>query len=110
MKEVRSKMIVEDRTKVKVVHFKYPEMMNENAQEEIKNDYNELLSLEEELYNAREVVRELEKKLTEKKKKFDEKTLLCTLEFETSEKDIVNYESHVLFKGMGNDTLGHYNS
>lgn len=38
-------MIVEDKTKVKAVHFKYPEMMNENAQEEIKNDYNELLSL-----------------------------------------------------------------
>lgn len=110
MKEIRSKMIVEDRTKVKAVHFKYPEMMNESAQEEIKNDYNELLSLEEELYNAREVVRELEKKLTEKKKKFEEKTLLCTLEFETSEKDIVNYESYALFKGMGNDTLGHYNS
>lgn len=36
--------------------------------------------------------------------------LLCTLEFETSEKDIVNYESYVLFKGMGNDTLGHYSS
>lgn len=84
--------------------------MNEGAQEEIKNDYNELLSLEEELYNAREVVRELEKKLTEKKKKFDEKTLLCTLEFETSEKEVVNYESYVLFKSMGNDTLGHYNS
>lgn len=110
MKEIRSKMIVEDRTKVKAVHFKYPEMMNEGAQEEIKNDYNELLSLEEELYDAREVVRELEKKLTEKKKKFDEKTSLCTLEFETSEKDIVNYESYVLFNGMGNDTLGHYNS
>ena len=57
MKEIRSKMIVEDRTKVKAVHFKYPEMMNESAQEDIKNDYNELLSLEEELYNAREVVR-----------------------------------------------------
>lgn len=110
MKEIRSKMIVEDKTKVKAVHFKYPEMMNENAQEEIKNDYNELLSLEEELYNAREVVRELEKKLTEKKKKFEEKTLLCTLEFETNEKEAVNYESHVLFKGMGNDTLGHYNT
>ena len=110
MKEIRSKMTIEDRTKVKAVHFKYPEMMNENAQEEIKNDYNELLSLEEELYNAREVVRELEKKLTEKKKKFEEKTLLCTLEFETSEKDIVNYESYALFKGMGNDTLDHYNS
>jgi hypothetical protein len=55
-------------------------------------------------------VRELEKKLTEKKKKFDEKTLLCTLEFETSEKEIVNYESYVLLKGMGNDTLGHYNT
>lgn len=108
MKEIRSKMIVEDRTKVKAVHFKYPEMMNESAQEDIKNDYNELLSLEEELYNAREVVRKLEKKLTEKKKKFEEKTLLCTLEFETSEKEIVNYESYVLFKNMGNDTLGHY--
>lgn len=110
MKEIRSKMIVEDRTKVKAVHFKYPEMMNESAQEDIKNDYNELLSLEEELYNAREVVRKLEKKLTEKKKKFEEKTLLCTLEFETSEKDIVNYESYALFKGMGNDTLGHYST
>ena len=110
MKEIISKMIVEDRTKVKAVHFKYPEMMNEGAQEEIKNDYSELLSLEEELYNAREIVRELEKKLTEKKKRFDERTSLCTLEFETSEKDIVNYESYVLFKGMGNDTLGHYNS
>ena len=110
MKEIRSKMIVEDRTKVKAVHFKYPEMMNESAQEDIKNDYNELLSLEEELYNAREVVRELEKKLTEKKKKFDEKTLLCTLEFETSEKEIVNYESYVLFKNRGNDTVGYYST
>lgn len=110
MKEIRSKMVVEDRTKVKAVHFKYPEMMNENAQEDIKNDYNELLSLEEELYNVREVVRKLEKKLTEKKKKFEEKTLLCTLEFETSEKEIVNYESYVLFKNMGNDTLGHYST
>lgn len=110
MKEIRSKMIVEDRTKVKAVHFKYPEMMNESAQEDIKNDYNELFSLEEELYNAREVVRKLEKKLIEKKKKFEEKTLLCTLEFETSEKEIVNYESYVLFKNMGNDTLGHYST
>lgn len=110
MKEIRSKMIVDDRTKVKAVHFKYPEMMNESAQEDIKNDYNELLSLEEELYNAREVVRKLEKKLTEKKKKFEEKTLLCTLEFETSEKEIVNYESYILLKNMGNDTLGHYST
>ena len=39
MKEIRSKMIVEDRSKVKAVHFKYPEMMSENAQEEIKNNY-----------------------------------------------------------------------
>ena len=110
MKEVRSKMIVEDRSKVKAIHFKYPEMMNENAQEEIKNDYNELLSLEEKLYSAREFVREYEKKLAEKKKKFEEKTLLCTLEFETREKEVVNYKSQVLFKGMGNDTLGHYST
>ena len=110
MEEIKGTLVVEDRTKVKTVHFKYPELMNESAQEEIKNEYYNLLETEDKLFEAREKVRELENKLTQMKKDFEHKTALCTLEFETLTKETTNYKSYVMFKGMGNDTLGHYSS
>lgn len=110
MKEVKGTMLTEDRTQIKSVCFRFPELMKENAEEKIKRDYYDLLGLQDRLYEAREAVRKLEDELTIKQKEFKEKTSLCTIEFETHESEYVNYESNALLKNMGNDTLGHYNT
>ena len=57
MEEIKGTLVVEDRTKIKAVHFKYPELMNESAREEIKNEYYNLLETEDKLFEAREKVR-----------------------------------------------------
>lgn len=81
---------MEDPTKLKAVHFKYPELTSKDAEKEIKDSYNELLSLEDKLYEARKTVRNLADKLALKKQEFKEKTSTCTLEFENTKKDIVD--------------------
>lgn len=103
-------LISQDRDKIEEIVFKYPEIMRDNAEKLIKEEYYNLLDLEEELYKARRKVIELEKAYEAKRELFNGKSNLFDLKFRTSEKEIITQESNVLFKGVGNDLLGYSNS
>lgn len=104
--ENTQKLVFTDTSKIKKVVFKYPELMISNAEDIIKEEYNKLLELKEELYSARNKVIELEKQLLTTENKFREKTHNCTIEFETYEKEYKTESSTLFIGGQGNDILG----
>lgn len=102
------KLVITDSSKIKKVHFKYPDLLNEDAEIIIKNDYANLMSLKDKLHEYRTRVIELEKAVTNAEKAFREKTHSCTLEFETYEKEYKTTVSNLFIGGQGNDILGTY--
>lgn len=87
---------VEDKRKIKKVHFKYPALFKSDAEHKIKVIYNELLDTEDSLDKARQEVRELEKKLEDRKKDFIALQTMLTIEFETKEVENVDRVSSTL--------------
>ena len=68
--------VVEDKNRIKEVVFKYPHLMNGTVANDIKEEYYNILELEEELDKHRNYVRLLEYTILEKKKKFISKSEL----------------------------------
>lgn len=79
------KVSVEDRSRIKNIVFHYPNLMSENADKEIKEEYYKIQELEETLASARTNVRNLESEIKNLKNSFNSKTNLFTLEFEDKE-------------------------
>lgn len=86
------KVLAENKNLIKDIRFEYPELMNDNAKESIKEEYYYILKLEEELDEARESVRNLEKTISELKQKFKVKQTLFTIEFEDMKVEQVDIE------------------
>lgn len=87
------------------VTFKYPELINSNAEELIRKEYNDILALKEELLNTRDRVRALEKELEEKEEVFRNKQEWFVLEFGTKTKEYITRESGIVHNG---DLVYHY--
>lgn len=87
------------------VTFKYPELINSNAEELIRKEYNDILALKEELLNTRDKVRALEKELEEKEEVFRNKQEWFVLEFGTKTKEYITRESGIVHNG---DLVYHY--
>lgn len=81
---------VEDRSRIKKVHFKYPHLFKPEAEQDIINMYKDILETDNQLTLARQLVRDLEKELKEKKDKFTEIEAMCTMEFEQKEVEHVD--------------------
>lgn len=81
---------VEDRSRIKKVHFKYPHLFKPEAEQDIINIYKDILETDDQLTSARQLVRDLEKELKEKKDKFTEIEAMCTMEFEQKEVEHVD--------------------
>lgn len=79
------KVSVEDRSRIKNIVFHYPNLMSENADKEIKEEYYKIQELEETLASARTNVRNLESEIKNLKNFFNSKANLFTLEFEDKE-------------------------
>lgn len=80
---------VEDRRKIKKVHFKSSELFRPEAEQMVIDLYNNIIEAEDELNAARESVRTLEKEVKEKKMEFSCLEGLFDLEFETKEESRV---------------------
>lgn len=106
--ENTQKLVITDSSKIKRVHFKYQDLLNEDAENIIKQDYSNLMALKDKLQEYRTKVIELEKEVTRAEKEFREKTHSCTLEFETYEKEYKTTVSNLFIGGQGNDILGTY--
>lgn len=81
---------VEDRSKIKKVHFKFPYLFGEQAEEKVKQLYSDLIETEKQLDDARQLVRTLESELKEKQNAFIELQSVMTLEFESKEVEHVD--------------------
>lgn len=97
--ETIHKVKVEDRTKIKSVTFKHPELMGKDAEKMVKLEYRELLDVKEKLYAAREDVRRLEKKYDALEKSWNAKKELFDIEFESTEKEVKTEKSNMLLNG-----------
>lgn len=84
---------VEDRSKIKKVHFKHPYLFGPDAEQHVINMYKDILETDDQLTSARQLVRDLEKELKEKKDKFTEIEAMCTMEFEQKETEHVDVVS-----------------
>lgn len=84
------KVVVEDKNRIKEVVFKYSHLMSGTAANDIKEEYYDILELEEELDKYRNHVRLLESTILEKKKEFISKSELSSLVFETKEEEQVD--------------------
>lgn len=87
---------VEDKRKIKSVQFKYPQLFNENAAQEIELLYYDILATEDNLESARNLVRNIENELKIKKDNFHVLSNMFTLEFETKEVEHVDRVSSTL--------------
>ena len=90
---------VEDKTSIKSIKFRFPELMDTDALNLIKEEYYILKETENELHSARETVRLLEKKLSEMKEKWDAKKDLFEIEFESHEKEVKTSKSYMTING-----------
>lgn len=97
--ETIHKVKVEDRTKIKNVTFKHPELMGKDAEKMVKLEYRELLDVKEKLYAAREEVRRLEKKYDTLEKSWNAKKEMFDVEFESTEKEVKTEKSNMLLNG-----------
>lgn len=93
------KVKVVDRTKIKSVTFKHPELMGKDAEKMVKLEYRELLDVKEKLYAAREEVRRLEKKYDTLEKSWNAKKDMFEIEFESTEKEVKTEKSNLLLNG-----------
>lgn len=97
--ETIHKVKVVDRTKIKSVTFKHPELMGKNAEKMVKLEYRALMDAQEELYEAREKVRKLEKKYDTLDKSWNSKKEMFDIEFESTEKEVKTEKANLLLNG-----------
>lgn len=100
---------IENRRKIKDIILKFPELMEKNAKEQIANEYYNILSKEDALYETRDKVRKLEDEISHLRQEFNLKANLFDIEFETSTKEVESYRCGVMVEGHGNSTLGKTN-
>ena len=99
-------LTITDKSKIKKITCKYPNLFNPSVEEQLKEDYYNLLRVKDNIHFFREKVLELEKKLEESNKEFHEKYSLFDIEFETYTKEHITNDSGLAFGNLGNDLIG----
>ena len=97
--ETIHKVNIVDRTKIKRVTFKHPELMGKDAEKMVKLEYRELLDIKEKLYAAREEVRRLEKLYGTLEAGWNAKKDMFDIEFEPIEKEVKTEKANLLLNG-----------
>lgn len=101
---------VEDRTTIACVNFKFPDLMNEEAEQKVVAVHKEFLDAQNALYDARDRVRECEGKFEKAKAKWTAIQNIADIEFATIEKEVATPQSNsMFFNGLGNDSIGYHN-
>lgn len=97
--ETIHKVKVVDRTRIKDITFKNPELMSIDAFRLVKNEYYALIKAQNELYEARAKVRELEKKFKAMEDSWNAKKDMFDIEFESTEKEVRTEKSNMTING-----------
>ena len=99
-------LTITDKSRIKNVTCKYPELYNPSIVERLKEDYYEMLETKKTLHNLRMEALRYENLLKEKSKEFNEKYALFDIEFETYNKEYITEKSGLSFGNLGNDLIG----
>jgi hypothetical protein len=90
---------IKDYATIVSIKFKFPHLMNEHSEEEIKKEYYRLFNKKDDLYNARKKVRELEKEYEELEKEWNAKKDLFDIEFKEDKKVVTTEKSYMTING-----------
>lgn len=97
--ETIHKVKVVDQTKIKKVTFKHPELMGKDAEKMVKLEYRALMDMQNELYEARDHVRNLERKFKAMEDAWNSKKEMFDIEFESIEKEVKTQKSYLTING-----------
>lgn len=106
--ENKQKITITDTSKIKKIEFKYPFMVNEDAERIIKEKHSKLVFFERQLKRAKQEAIDLEQEYNKLKEEFKDITKACKIEYETYDKEYTTRESSLFIAGQGNDTLGRF--
>lgn len=99
-------LTITDKSRIKNVTCKYPELFNPSVIGRLKEDYYEMLDTKDALHKLRMEVLKYENLLKNQSKEFNEKYSLFDIEFETYTKKHITNESGLAFGNLGNDLIG----
>ena len=99
-------LTITDKSRIKKITCRYPNLFNPSVEEQLKEDYYSLLRLKDNIHYHRDILRDLEKKFEENNKEFHEKYSLFDIEFETYTKEHITNDSGLAFGNLGNDLIG----
>lgn len=97
--ETTHKVKVVDKRNIKSIRFKNPELMGKDAETMIKEEYCMLLSTQDELYEARRKVWDLEKQYAKLEQEWRAKQDMFDIEFESYEKEVKTQKSYLTING-----------
>lgn len=91
-------MLIDNRNKIKEITLNYPELMAENAKQQIEDLYYDILHRKEHLANLRMDILRLEQELKLKEIDFNKLTTLFDITFEKKNIEEVKGEHNILVK------------
>lgn len=98
--------ITQNKNIISKITFKHPSLMNEGAEEYIRNKYQNILDTKYLLHQTRETVRSLEEKLKTLENDFSEILNIVDIEFESKKIEENITKSNVVIQNYGNDIIG----
>lgn len=99
-------LTITDKSRIKKITCKYPNLFNPSVEEQLKEDYYNLLRIKDNIHFLREKVWDLEEELRSQSKEFQEKYSLFDIEFDTYTKEHITEKSGLSFGNLGNDLIG----
>lgn len=99
-------MEIIDYKTIKSITSKYPNLTADNAEEVMLSKHNLIVTLQDEIYRLRELLRKAEDKIEVEKKEFNEMSKMFNIEYATINKKAIQNESSIMIKGHGNDIIG----
>lgn len=103
-------MEIIDYKTIKSITSKYPNLTSDNAEEVILTKHKLIVTLQDEIYRLRELLRRAEDKIEVEKKEFNEMSKMFNIEYATINKKAIQNESSIMIKGHGNDIIGRTNT
>ena len=103
-------MEIIDYKTIKRITSKYPNLTSEKAEEIMLSKHNLIVSLQDEIYRLRALLREAEDKIEVEKKEFNEMSKMFNIEYATINKKAIQNKSSIMIKGHGNDIIGRTNT
>lgn len=97
---------IEDKSRIEKVVFNNPELVNENAEEIVKEKYNRMINLGNTLLETRTKVRSLEEEYKRVQEEWHRLQSFFTYSHPILEKKVTRDTCEMVIKGHGNDIIG----